>query len=184
MRTTVLVSIAAIGTLAMVGTALGQSSDDAGVVFKEEGQASYYGGQFHGRATASGKPFDQNAMAPDGRGCRSQDAVRRPGRTSSRRCASPACRSTTAVPEGFAAEPIEGMWWRRCFLAMMTTMALGAGTGDGSSDPYGQSRSTIATGSTTTTRMTRPDGSRAGTLDRGSNLGARGGRSFGGGGSR
>ena len=32
------------------------------MVFKEEGQASYYGGQFHGRATASGKPFDQNAM--------------------------------------------------------------------------------------------------------------------------
>ena len=31
-------------------------------MFKEEGQASYYGGQFHGRATASGKPFDQNAM--------------------------------------------------------------------------------------------------------------------------
>ena len=31
-------------------------------MFKEEGQASYYGGQFHGRATASGQPFDQNAM--------------------------------------------------------------------------------------------------------------------------
>ena len=61
MRTTVLLFIAAIGALSMVGSALGQDSDDA-VVFKEEGQASYYGGQFHGRTTASGQQFDQNAM--------------------------------------------------------------------------------------------------------------------------
>ena len=62
MRTTVLVLIAAIGALRhRWGQRSGQGSDDA-VVFKEEGQASYYGGQFHGRATASGKPFDQNAM--------------------------------------------------------------------------------------------------------------------------
>jgi hypothetical protein len=39
----------------------GRGSDDA-VVFKEEGQASYYGGQFHGGATAKGEPFDKNAM--------------------------------------------------------------------------------------------------------------------------
>lgn len=28
----------------------------------EEGHASWYGGQFHGRATASGEIFDRNAM--------------------------------------------------------------------------------------------------------------------------
>ena len=61
MRTTVLLLIAAVGALSMVGSALGQASDN-GLVFKEEGQASYYGGQFHGRTTASGQPFDQNAM--------------------------------------------------------------------------------------------------------------------------
>jgi rare lipoprotein A len=61
MRTAVLVPLAAIGALSIVGSVLGQGSDNA-VVFKEEGQASYYGRQFHGRATASGKPFDQNAM--------------------------------------------------------------------------------------------------------------------------
>jgi rare lipoprotein A len=60
MRTTVLLLIAAVGALSMVGSALGQAPD--GLVFKEEGQASYYGGQFHGRTTASGQPFDQNAM--------------------------------------------------------------------------------------------------------------------------
>ena len=61
MRTTIVLPIAAIGWLSMAGSTLGQGSDHA-VVFKEEGQASYYGGQFHGRATASGQPFDQNAM--------------------------------------------------------------------------------------------------------------------------
>jgi rare lipoprotein A len=61
MRTTIVLPIVAIGWLSMAGSTLGQDSDNA-VVFKEEGQASYYGGQFHGRATASGKPFDKNAM--------------------------------------------------------------------------------------------------------------------------
>lgn len=43
------------------GTTMGQTANDP-VVFKEDGEASYYGGQFHGRPTASGAPFDQNAM--------------------------------------------------------------------------------------------------------------------------
>jgi hypothetical protein len=50
MRTPVRVLIAAIGVLCSVGSASGQDSGNA-VVFKEEGQASYYGGQFHGRTT-------------------------------------------------------------------------------------------------------------------------------------
>jgi rare lipoprotein A len=61
MRTAVLALRAAIATLAMAGPALGQGADDL-VVFKEEGQASYYGEGFHGRPTASGEPFDQEAM--------------------------------------------------------------------------------------------------------------------------
>lgn len=61
MRATILAAIAIGAALSMVGSALGQGSDNA-AVFKEEGQASYYGGQFHGRPTASGEPFDQDAM--------------------------------------------------------------------------------------------------------------------------
>jgi len=61
MRTAPIAPLAAIGVLCIVGSVLGQGSDNA-AVFKEEGQASYYGGQFHGRTTASGEPFDQNAM--------------------------------------------------------------------------------------------------------------------------
>src|SRR3954449_8794317 len=61
MHPTVLVFIAATGLLSVESSAFCQGSDNA-VVFKEEGQASYYGGQFHGRPTAKGEPFDQNAM--------------------------------------------------------------------------------------------------------------------------
>jgi rare lipoprotein A len=61
MRTTVRVLTAAIGGLFAAGSAFAQGSDSA-VVFKEEGQASYYGGSFHGKATASGERFDRNAM--------------------------------------------------------------------------------------------------------------------------
>ena len=32
------------------------------VVFREEGEASYYGEQFQGKPTASGEPFDQGGM--------------------------------------------------------------------------------------------------------------------------
>ena len=34
----------------------------AGVARAETGVASWYGGRHHGRPTASGRPFDQNAM--------------------------------------------------------------------------------------------------------------------------
>jgi rare lipoprotein A len=61
MRTTVLAPLALVAVLQVVGSALGQGSDDA-AVFEEEGQASYYGERFHGRPTASGEPFDQDAM--------------------------------------------------------------------------------------------------------------------------
>ena len=57
----VLAPLAALAMFTLAGSALGQAADDA-VLFKEEGKASYYGGQFHGRPTASGEPFDQNAM--------------------------------------------------------------------------------------------------------------------------
>ena len=61
MPKTVLTTLAAVATLAAAGPALGQGSDDA-VVFQEKGRASYYGKGFHGRPTASGEPFDQDAM--------------------------------------------------------------------------------------------------------------------------
>jgi rare lipoprotein A len=61
MPKTVLTTLAAIATLAVAGPALGQGSEDA-LVFREKGQASYYGKGFHGRPTASGEPFDQDAM--------------------------------------------------------------------------------------------------------------------------
>ena len=57
----VLAPLAALAMFYLAGSALGQAADDA-VLFKEDGKASYYGGQFHGRPTASGEPFDQNAM--------------------------------------------------------------------------------------------------------------------------
>ena len=57
----VLASLTAFAVFTRAGSALGQAAGDA-VLFKEEGKASYYGGQFHGRPTASGEPFDQNAL--------------------------------------------------------------------------------------------------------------------------
>jgi rare lipoprotein A len=61
LRTTVLAPLAVVAAFHVVGSALGQGSDDA-TVFEEEGQASYYGKRFHGRPTASGEPFDQDAI--------------------------------------------------------------------------------------------------------------------------
>ena len=61
MKQAALVPIVILAAATIAGSALGQTAEDP-VVFKEEGQASYYGGQFHGRPTASGEPFDQNAM--------------------------------------------------------------------------------------------------------------------------
>ena len=57
----VLASLTAFAVFTRAGSALGQAAGDA-VLFKEEGKASYYGGQFHGRPTASGEPFDRNAL--------------------------------------------------------------------------------------------------------------------------
>lgn len=39
-----------------------QAQDDDPVVFREEGEASFYGDQFHGKATASGETFDQDKL--------------------------------------------------------------------------------------------------------------------------
>src|SRR3712207_1684107 len=41
-----------------------RAEDPNPVVFREEGEASYYGEQFQGKPTASGEPFDQNDMTP------------------------------------------------------------------------------------------------------------------------
>ena len=61
MKPVVFVPIVTLMAIAANGSVRGQTAGDS-VVFREEGQASYYGGQFHGRPTASGAPFDQNAM--------------------------------------------------------------------------------------------------------------------------
>ena len=61
MKLAALVPLMVLTTVCVAGPVLGQTADDP-VVFKEDGKASYYGGQFHGRPTASGEPFDQNAM--------------------------------------------------------------------------------------------------------------------------
>jgi rare lipoprotein A len=61
MNPAALAPLVVLAAATTAGSALGQGLDNP-VVFEEEGKASYYGGQFHGRATASGTPFDQNAM--------------------------------------------------------------------------------------------------------------------------
>jgi rare lipoprotein A len=61
MYTAALGPLTMVAALAFVGSAFGQNSNEA-VVFQEEGKASYYGGDFHGKPTASGEPFDQDAM--------------------------------------------------------------------------------------------------------------------------
>ena len=38
------------------------AEDQNPVVFREEGEASYYGEEFQGKPTASGEPFDQDGM--------------------------------------------------------------------------------------------------------------------------
>jgi rare lipoprotein A len=61
MKPAALAPLVILAAATTAGSALGQTAEDP-VVFKEKGQASYYGGQFHGRPTASGVPFDQNAV--------------------------------------------------------------------------------------------------------------------------
>src|SRR4051812_35530929 len=53
-RRTILLSIAALGALPMAGLPFGQGSDNA-IVFRQDGRAGYYGAEFGGKATASGK---------------------------------------------------------------------------------------------------------------------------------
>jgi rare lipoprotein A len=53
-------AVAATAWLAVIGAA--RAADENPVVFREEGEASYYGEQFQGKPTASGEPFDQEGM--------------------------------------------------------------------------------------------------------------------------
>ena len=57
MGTAALGPLTTVAVLAIVGSAFGQKANDT-VVFQEEGKASYYGGEFQGKPTASGEPFD------------------------------------------------------------------------------------------------------------------------------
>ncbi|MFO1039350.1 MAG: septal ring lytic transglycosylase RlpA family protein [Geminicoccaceae bacterium] len=47
---------------ALVLASAARAQEQGPVVFEEKGVASYYGEDFHGKKTASGEPFDQNAM--------------------------------------------------------------------------------------------------------------------------
>jgi peptidoglycan lytic transglycosylase len=53
-------TVAGVAWLAVPGPA--PAEDQNPVVFREEGEASYYGEQFQGKPTASGEPFDQDDM--------------------------------------------------------------------------------------------------------------------------
>ncbi|KPL50813.1 hypothetical protein ABB55_00015 [Prosthecomicrobium hirschii] len=51
-----------VGTIVRLALAGALALGLAAAASAEEGIASWYGGRHHGRPTASGKPFDQNAM--------------------------------------------------------------------------------------------------------------------------
>lgn len=52
-----------IAATLVIGAAHAAAQDDDAVpVFKEKGEASFYGPGFHGKDTASGEPFDQNDL--------------------------------------------------------------------------------------------------------------------------
>jgi rare lipoprotein A len=53
-------ALAALGCTLLTQAAT--RAEDDPVVFREEGEASYYGEGFHGKKTASGKRFDQNDL--------------------------------------------------------------------------------------------------------------------------
>jgi rare lipoprotein A len=53
-------AVAGVAWLAVPGPA--PAEDQNPVVFREEGEASYYGEEFQGKPTASGEPFDQDGM--------------------------------------------------------------------------------------------------------------------------
>jgi rare lipoprotein A len=60
MRSALGATFAGIAWLAVPGPV--PAEDQNPVVFREEGEASYYGDQFQGKPTASGEPFDQGGM--------------------------------------------------------------------------------------------------------------------------
>lgn len=51
-----------VGTIVRLALAGALALGLAAAASAEDGIASWYGGRHHGRPTASGKPFDQNAM--------------------------------------------------------------------------------------------------------------------------
>jgi rare lipoprotein A len=51
--------IAILGFVAALGASVTASAGEGGVVFREEGKASYYDDKFQGKKTASGERFDQ-----------------------------------------------------------------------------------------------------------------------------
>ena len=53
-------AVAGVAWLGVPGPAPAEDQDP--VVFREEGEASYYGEEFQGKPTASGEPFDQDGM--------------------------------------------------------------------------------------------------------------------------
>lgn len=54
-------ALVTVGPLLWAAPALPMDDEDQGVLV-ERGEASWYGGEFHGRPTARGEPFDQNAL--------------------------------------------------------------------------------------------------------------------------
>jgi rare lipoprotein A len=63
MRITWPVALAGLAALVLDSTGVfGQDRPDGGVVFREQGEASFYGPGFHNKPTASGETFDQEAM--------------------------------------------------------------------------------------------------------------------------
>ena len=54
--------IAAIGLVLLVTACAAKPSVQPEAVFQEQGLASYYARKFHGRRTASGERYDENAM--------------------------------------------------------------------------------------------------------------------------
>jgi rare lipoprotein A len=56
------IGAAVAGAAWLAATFPARAEDQDPVVFREEGEASYYGEQFQGKPTASGEPFDQGGM--------------------------------------------------------------------------------------------------------------------------
>lgn len=61
-RTTVLALTTAMATSCLLPAAPSHAEEQGPVVFREEGQASFYADKFQGKKTASGEPFDQKEL--------------------------------------------------------------------------------------------------------------------------